>query len=398
MSPFATVRSVRRAGRLIKRLMNYHPEGWGDVREAGRDGIRRCLEEEMDHRVRSWLEESLSRGEQDRRNGSYRRHLLTALGDIEVSIPRTRHFSPVSVAQAYARRSGDVDRAILACFVLGLSTRKVAEALLPILGERVSPSTVSRVSRVLDAEVEAFHRRPLKNQYRVLQFDGVVLSRKSGKGALRRPVLVVLGSRPDGKKEIIDFLLARSEGRDAWEGFLNDLYQRGLTGEGVQLITIDGCAGLASALEVVYPRILIQRCWAHKVRNVLEYARMVDREEMRRGLRRIYRARTRTAALEQALRFADFWEGPYPRAVRCLMKDIEELLNHYVAFADSNWRRASRTTNAIERRFREVRRRTRPMGVFSDRSSIERILYAVFSYANKGVGAATPFLLLTQKT
>jgi transposase-like protein len=157
MSPFATVNSLRQAGRLIKRLMNHHPEGWGDLKDAGREGFRRCLEEEMDHRVRCWLEDSLGRGEQDRRNESYRRHFRTALGDIEVSIPRTRHFSPVSVAQAYARRSGDVDRAILACFVLGLSTRKVAEALLPILGERVSASTVSRVSRVLDAEVEAFH-------------------------------------------------------------------------------------------------------------------------------------------------------------------------------------------------------------------------------------------------
>jgi transposase-like protein len=396
MSPFATVKSVRRAGRVIKRLMNYHPEGWGDTKERSREALRRTIEETMAEQVKSHLEDTQSRGEQDRRNGTFRRHLLTGLGDIELAIPRTRRYSPISVAQAYARRTEDVDRSILACFVLGLSTRKVSEALLPIFGVTISASTVSRVAQVLDEAVVAFHRRPLRNQYRVLQFDGVILSRKTGKGALRRPVLVVLGIRPDGKKEIIDFLLARSEGRDAWEGFLNDLYQRGLTGEGVELITIDGCAGLASALEVVYPRILIQRCWAHKVRNILDHARVADREEMKRGLRRIYRAQTRLHALREAIRFASYWEERYPRAVRCLMKDIEELLNHY-CFADPTWRRAVRTTNAIERRFREVRRRTRPMGVFSDRMSIERILYAIFSYANKGEGAATPFLLMTQK-
>ena len=395
MPLFATDRSVRRASRLIKRMMNFHPEGWGDTKERGRQALRRTIEEAMVERVRSHLEDMQSRGEQDRRNGTFRRHLLTGLGDIELAIPRTRRYSPISVAQAYARRSEDVDRSILACFVLGLSTRKVSEALLPIFGVTISASTVSRVAQVLDEAALAFHRRPLKNHYRVLQFDGVILSRKSGKGALRRPVLVVLGIRPDGKKEIIDFLLARSEGRDAWEGFLNDLYQRGLTGEGVQLITIDGCAGLASALEVVYPRILVQRCWAHKVRNILDYARLADRDAMKRGLRRIYRARTRLQALREAIRFASYWEESYPRAVRCLMKDIEELLNHY-CFADPTWRRVARTTNAIERRFREVRRRTRPMGVFSDRMSIERILYAIFSYANKGQGAATPFLLVTQ--
>jgi transposase-like protein len=395
MPLFATDQSVRRASRLIKRMMNFLPEGWGDTKERGRQALRRTIEEAMVEQVKSHLEDTQSRGEQDRRNGTFRRHLLTGLGDIELAIPRTRRYSPISVAQAYARRSEDVDRSILACFVLGLSTRKVSEALLPIFGVTISASTVSRVAQVLDEAALAFHRQPLRNQYRVLQFDGVILSRKSGKGALRRPVLVVLGIRPDGKKEIIDFLLARSEGRDAWEGFLNDLYQRGLTGEGVQLITIDGCAGLASALEVVYPRVLIQRCWAHKVRNILDHARLADREAMKQGLRRIYRARTRLQALREAIRFASYWEESYPRAVRCLMKDIEELLNHY-CFADLTWRRVARTTNAIERRFREVRRRTRPMGVFSDRMSIERILYAIFSYANKGEGAATPFLLVTQ--
>ncbi len=392
MSPYATGTSVRRAGRLIKRLMNYHPEGWSDVREAGREGIRHCLEEEMDHRVRSWLEDSLSRGGHDRRNGSYRRHLLTALGDIEVSIPRTRRFSPALVAQAYARRSGDVDRAILACFVLGLSTRKVSEALLPILGEQVSASTVSRVSRVLDAEVQAFHRRPLKTQYRVLHFDGVVLSRTTGVGARKRPVLVALGIRPDGRKEIIDFLLATSEGQDSWEGLLNDLYRRGLRGEGVELITIDGCGGLRAALRVVYPRIPVQRCWAHKVRNILDKVRVGDWEEVKRDLRRVYGAKNRMNAIQAAIRFGARWDGLYHAAVRCLMKDLDELLNHY-DLKEPDWQRMSRTTNAIERRFREVRRRTRPMGAFSDRTSIERILYAVFSYANKGEGAATPFLL-----
>jgi len=110
------------------------------------------------------------------------------------------------VVRAYARRGRDVDRMILACFVLGLSTRKVAIALLPVLGRPVSPATVSAVAKQLDAAVAAFHRRPLRDQYRLLVLDGVVLKRKTGAGALARPVLVALGLRPDGKKEVIDFV------------------------------------------------------------------------------------------------------------------------------------------------------------------------------------------------
>lgn len=396
MPLFATDESVRRAGRYIKRLMNHVPEGWQETKERSREALRRTVEESMAEQVRRHLEDTLSRGEQDRRNGFFSRRLISGIGDIGLSVPRTRRYSPLSVVQAYARRSQDVDLSILSCFVLGLSTRKVSKALLPMLGVEVSASTVSRVARVLDVAVAAFHRRPLKNRHRVLQFDGVVLSRKTGKGAQRRPVLTVLGILPDGRKEIIDYLLASSEGQAAWEGLLNDLYQRGLTGEGVQLITVDGCAGLRAALEVVYPRILVQRCWAHKVRNVLDYARLRDREEMKRGLRRIYRAGSRWQALQYTVRFATRWAEDYPRAVRCLIKDIEELLNFFI-FDSESWRLASRTTNAIERRFREVRRRTRPMGVFSDRTSIERILFAVFSGANESQGVVTP-LLLTQNS
>src|SRR5882724_4599072 len=144
---------------------------------------------------------------------------------------------------------------ILACFVLGLSTRKVATALLPVLGRRISAGTVSQVAKTLDAAVAAFHRRPLKDRYKVLMLDGVVLARKTGAGALRRPVLVALGLRPDGKKEVIDFRLAKSESAAEWERFLTDLYRRGLTGEGIEMVCVDGGSGLIAALPTAFPDI-----------------------------------------------------------------------------------------------------------------------------------------------
>jgi transposase-like protein len=285
---------------------------------------------------------------------------------------------------------------ILACFVLGLSTRKVGPALLPLLGERVSAATVSRVTRVLDEAVAAFHRRPLRGRYRVLVFDGVVLSRKTGAGAVRRPVLVALGIREDGRKEVLDFRLAQGESQAAWEAFLTDLYGRGLTGEGVELIVTDGGVGLLATLPIVYPRIPVQRCWAHKTRNILDKMRRADRDAGKRDLHRISHARNLRDARRAARRFADRWEEIYPKAVACLRRDLDELLL-FLRFEDPEWRKAARTTNAVERRFREVRRRIRPMGVFSDRTSMERILFAVFSHENWKEKTSTPFLL-TQKS
>ncbi len=128
---------------------------------------------------------------------------------------------------------------------------------MPILGRRISAGTVSQGAKTLDTEVAAFHRRPLKDHYPVLTLDGVVHSRKAG--ALRRPFLVALGLRPDGRTEIIDYRLAVAESATQWELFLNDLFRRGLEGARLEMICVDGGAGLLAALPVVYPDIPIQR-------------------------------------------------------------------------------------------------------------------------------------------
>ncbi|MGQ9655702.1 MAG: transposase [Thermodesulfobacteriota bacterium] len=179
----------------------------------------------MRNHIDLYLAEMAQKGASDRRNGSLSRHLLTEVGDILLHVPRTRCYSAVKVLRAYARRTSSVDRLILACFVLGLSTPKVGWALLSILGEPTSPSAESRIARALDQAVAAFHRRPMPNGYRVLILDGVVLVRKTGAGAIRRPILVALGLREDGKEEILDFRLVPGESAQAYQTFLTDLSQ-----------------------------------------------------------------------------------------------------------------------------------------------------------------------------
>jgi transposase-like protein len=152
------------------------------------------------------------------------------------------------------------------------------------------------VAKTLDAAVAAFHRRPLKDVYKVLMLDEVVLSRKTGAGALKRPVLVALGIRPDGKKEVIDFRLAASESAAEWERFLTDLYGRGLRGESLDMICGDGGQGLLAALPIVFPEIPLQRCWAHKIRNVLNKVRKADHAAVKRALHRIMNAANAPAA------------------------------------------------------------------------------------------------------
>jgi putative transposase len=390
------IRSLPQAYEFIKE-MDLSVEWEADYRRAARNAVAETLEGRMKDWIGRYLAEAARSGEVDRRNGSFSRHLLSEVGDIELQVPRTRKRSAVGMVRSYARRVHCVSRMILACFVLGISTRKVSQALLPVLGEPVSASTVSRVAKSLDRAVEAFHRRVLKRRYRFLIFDGVVLKRRSGAGAVKRVVLVALGITPEMKKEVIDFSITQGESQGAWEGFLNHLYSRGLREEGLELIVSDGGKGLLAALPLVYPGIPIQRCWAHKTRNVLDHVRKADREKVKADLHKISYASGIREAQGAIGQFASKWKPAYPKAVACLLADEEELLAFFRVKDNTLWRKI-RTTNAIERRFREVRRRTRPMGVFSDRTSMDRILYAVFTYENLRQRTSTPFHILTQNS
>jgi putative transposase len=415
MSGFLWKATVRNVNRALKEINAFEWEG--DYRPAAREALKRVLEDEVGEE----LEQYLGRGRYERRgegvwgdyrNGSRIRHVLTELGDLMVQMPRTRKKFVSRVLEAYRRRMRTVDQLILACFVLGMSTRKVSTALFSLLGERVSASTVSEVAKGLDAEVKRYHERKLSDGYRFLFFDGVVLKQRGAAKVQKKIILCVYGITWEGKKEMIDFLLATSESQNAWEGFLRGLYERGLEGKGCEMITTDGGNGLRNALEVVYPRIPRQHCWAHKTRNVLDKVKKADQEKVKKDLHRISYAKNRQLATQAYWAFCQKYRKVYPGAVKSLESEIENLLSFYEVklspmerkgrgaqelqkAQEALWRRI-RTTNPIERAFREVRRRTRPMGVFVNRNSMERILFAVFFHLNSK-GQEVPSLLFTQK-
>jgi transposase-like protein len=158
------------------------------------------------------------------------------------------------------------------------------------------------------------------------------------------------------------------------------------------MICVDGGAGLLAALPGIFHGIPVQRCWAHKIRNILDKVRKADQPKVKRALHKIMNGANAPAARSAARRFAERFSDKYGAAVACLRNDLDELLTCFRYKSEAE-RRAVRTTNAVERRFREVRRRTRPMGTFQDKTSMDRILFAVFTHENKSQGVSTPFLL-----
>jgi putative transposase len=142
----------------------------------------------------------------------------------------------------------------------------------------------------------------------------------------------------------------------------------------------DGCPGLAAAIPTVYPRVRHQRCWVHKMRNILEKVRKRDYHEVKTGAQAIYLAESRAHAEAAFRRFRARWHRDYGPMVRRLQRDLPELLSFF-AFPRHLWRKL-RTTNVIERCFVEVRRRTRPMVCFVNVESVDRIIYSIFQRFN----------------
>jgi len=307
---------------------------------------------------------------------------VTPKGTYELTVPRSREVPlRFRLFERYRRLWRQVDELLRQTYLGGCSTRRTGEILELVLGVRVSAQTVSRALSALTPLVERFHRRELEDHYRILLLDGVTQRLKGWRGkAVVKLVLVAYGITWDGRREMIDFLVSPSESEAAWWGFLNRLHKRGLEGEALELIVSDGCPGLARAIQFLFPHVRHQRCWAHKLRNIADKVNKQDQVRVLAGAKRIYTAATRTAALAAFKRWNNRWIQQYPKAVRCLERDLESLLTFFDFPVGMH--RHIRTTNMIERSFKEVRRRTRPIGCFNNKESCERIIYAVMIYQN----------------
>jgi putative transposase len=358
---------------------------WGDVYGRTRLFWQKFLEEESAKERDRYLglqDYERSPGRHDYRNGFYRRHFLTVFGTLVLRVARARgkSFLPRGL-ERFQRRADQVMLLIREAFLRGLSTRQVGRVMAILTGEPVSAQTVSKLARALDRLVKAFHQARLKDEWAYLFLDGVSLRVRRPSGRKRVQMLVAYGVKRDGTRRLLAFLRSQGESQAAWEGLLQDLYRRGLEGKHLELIITDGCAGLAAALQTVYPRVPHQRCWVHKMRNILEHVRKRDYEAVKGDAQAIYRAESRRQAEQAFGAFRGRWRDVYAGMVKRLERDLPELLSFF-RFPRQLWRKL-RTTNVIERCFVEVRRRTRPMVCFVNVASVDRIIYAIFNGLNE---------------
>ena len=358
---------------------------WGDLEGRTKLAWKHLFESESERlRDRYAVLDSYERGPRQARqyrNGFYERDFVTRFGTIRLRIARARgrSFLPPAI-EKFQRRAPELAMLIREAFLRGISTRQVGRLVATLTGETVSAQTVSNLTRDLDHAVKEFHEAKLKDEWAYLFLDGVNLKVRRPAGRQSVQMLVAYGVRLDGTRQLLGFLRARGESQAHWEALLNDLYRRGLKGDKLLLVVTDGCPGLAAAIQTVYPRAAHQRCWVHKMRNILEKVRKRDYDAVKTDAQAIYLADGRRQAVAAARAFCRRWRCDYPSLVKQLERDLPELLAFF-RFPKHLWRKL-RTTNIIERCFVEVRRRTRPMVCFVNVQSVDRIIYSIFQRFN----------------
>ncbi len=333
-----------------------------DLDAMAREGARRLLVLALDAEVTEFL----GRQRYERQDGSsgYRngygksRQVTVGAGTVTIRAPRVRETVEPFASQvlpAYQRRSRVVQGLIPELYVQGLATGDFEPALRGLLGETaaLSPSTVVRLKQEWEAEYEAWRTRSLADhRYAYLWCDGVYP--KAGLQGDKTAFLVVLGCNEYGEKEPLAIIEGYRESTESWAEVLRDLKGRGLSDP--KLFCGDGALGLWGAINEVYPRADHQRCWVHKMRNVLIHFPKRLHDEVKRFLRRMYEAETRADAETVMAQFAETYGRTYPRAVECLLKDQDSLLT-YFRYPREHWV-SLKTTNPIESIFATVKLRT----------------------------------------
>jgi transposase-like protein len=318
------------------------------------------------------------------RHGSTERRITTSLGTETIRVPRARMTTPEGTEEfrseilpRYARRTREVDEAILSCYLAGANSRRIRKALGPLLGsEHLSKSAVSRVVGRLREHFAAWCERDLSEEsFAILFLDGFHLKVRMARRVVSVPVLAALGVAEDGRKVLVALQIALKESAAHWGSLVTDLQGRGLSAP--ILIVSDGHAGLRKATQL-WPEARVQRCTQHKWQNLVDHCPVHARREMKRDWDRIIYAREGMAAREARAEFLAKWSTLCPAVARSLEEAGEQLLTFY-EFPKALWK-SLRTTNSLENLNREFRRRTKTQASFSTEEAALTLLWGLVAF------------------
>jgi putative transposase len=325
------------------------------VRKIFQEKLPELLEEELQEYLgRAKYERSEDPGKQYRNGFGKKRTLSSGIGDISLQVPRLREPWESQIVHRYQRISDTVRQTLPELYLHGLATGDFAQCLHAMLGEQapLSDSTIVRLKEQWNQEYDQWKRRPLEEDYLYVWVDGVYP--KAGPKQENMALLVVVGANRHGVKELLALEEGYRESSESWRDLLRSMKRRGVRWIGMAIA--DGVPGFDKALRDVFPKAKRQRCWVHKMRNVLDKVPLHAHDEVQLKLRAMYNARSRQEALQMRAEFVQQYRTLYPKAVSSLLEAGDRLFT-YFDFPRTHWL-SIKSTNVIESIFATVKLRT----------------------------------------
>lgn len=354
---------------VIRLKRQEEEKGFDILRDILRRGAKKLLAQAIEAEISEYLEQYGNERLEDGKKAVVRngylpeRTVQTGIGDVEVKIPKirdragqNRKFSS-AIIPPYLKRSKNLSELLPVLYLKGISTGDFSEALSSILGKEASgltSSTISRLKSEWESEYCGWQKRDLSHKrYVYVWADGVHFHVRSNDA--RACMLVMIGVTDTGRKELIAVELGYKENTENWRGIINGLKAQGLEYP-PELVIADGALGLWNAVTQEWSSSRHQRCWVHKSQNVLCKLPKTVQKTAKTYLHEIWQAETKKDALASYDKMVQVFEAKYPKAMKCLTKDKEQMLAFY-DFPAVHWYHI-RTSNAIESVFSTVRLRS----------------------------------------
>ena len=334
--------------------------------------LKQFLESALEAEMEAHLE-GAERLAGNKRNGKGKKTIKSSVGSVEIETPQDRQssFEPQIIKKRETILADSLQEKIIGLYGLGMSLRDISSHIKEMYDTDVSHTVLSQITDRIIPEVKAWQNRPLEPVYCIVWLDAMHYKVRSEGKVSHRALYNILGINTAGKKEVLGMYVSESEGANFWLQVLTNLHNRGL--KDILIACTDNLKGFSEAITSVFPKVEVQSCIVHQIRNSLKYVASKDQKAFMRDLKQVYRADTKELAAMELDQLADRWGTKYPIVIKSWQNNWEKLTTYFQYTQPI--RKLIYTTNAVEGYHRQIRKVTKTKGAFTSDMALQKLVF-----------------------